>query len=40
MEFGDATNLNRKSGVRGTKKMGRPGFPVRGTNHIRVCGFL
>jgi hypothetical protein len=40
MEFGNATNLDRKSGVRGTKKTGRPGFPVRAPTHARVCGFL
>jgi hypothetical protein len=26
MEFGNATNLDRKSGVRGTKKTGDPDF--------------
>jgi hypothetical protein len=40
IEFDNATNLDRKSGVRGMKKTGRPGFPVRGTTHVRVCGFL
>jgi len=40
MEFDNATNLDRKSGVRGTKKTGRPGFPVRSTTQDRVCGFL
>jgi hypothetical protein len=40
MQFDNAANLDRKSGVRGTKKDGRPGFPARGITHVRVCGFL
>jgi hypothetical protein len=39
MEFDNAVNLDRESGVRGTKKTGRPGFPVRGTTMFACPAF-
>ena len=39
MNLLNVTNLDRKSGIRGPKKMGDPDFLPRGANKSHVCGF-
>jgi hypothetical protein len=39
MHLLNATNLDRKSGIRGMKTMGDPDFLLRGSSKGHVCGF-